>query len=294
MSDAILWGGVVYALGFGLFVKRRRVLDTPTAKALSAAIGRAELSGSAHGDPAERSLVTDTPCAYWEAELYRRVPVGSHGAKSMKRIARSGSRIGHFWLADESGRVPVLVEGAQWWLDGASKLRNRRGDAISERARQWVRAASGHDWSDGDCKLVEKRLEEGAPVYVLATLSAVPEVLQPPAGGKRRPRSVAQAIAFGFFDMFFKSAPSGDAVSQAIARVREADGAAEAAQARRELPEWLQSSERVAVWKGRRGDPFLIANCAENRLARLLATWGFATMGLGTVLILAGVVDLFK
>ena len=142
MSEAIFWGGVVYALGFGLFVKRRRVLDTPTAKALSAAIGRTELCGVARGDPAERSLATDKPCAYWEAELHRRVSNGK-GGKSMRRIAMSSARVGHFWLEDQSGRVPVLVEGAHWWLDDATKLRSRKRDAISERARQWVRSASG-------------------------------------------------------------------------------------------------------------------------------------------------------
>jgi len=124
MSEAIFWGGLVYALGFGLFVKRRRVLDTPTAKTVSAAIGRAELCGSAHGDPAQTSLVTETPCAYWEAELHRRVPNGK-GGKTMKRIAMANARIGHFWIADQSGRMPVLVDGAQWWFDGATTLRSR-------------------------------------------------------------------------------------------------------------------------------------------------------------------------
>lgn len=299
MSEAIFWGGVVYALGFGLFVKRRRVLDTPTAKALSAAIGRTELAGTAHGDPADDSLVTGTPCAYWEAELFRRVPNGK-GGKSMKRIAMSNARIGHFWLADASGRVPVLVEGAYWWLDRATKLRSRRfgrtGDTISERARGWVRSASGGvEWEDAEFKLVERRLEEGGPVYVLGTLSAAPDVLQPAANARRRrPHSVAGAIAFGFIDMFFKPAPPGDAVSGAVARVRDAQSPGDVALARRELPPWLLGSETVAMWKGGRRDPFLIANCAEHRLAGLLAMYGFGAIGLGTLLILSGVADLFK
>jgi hypothetical protein len=298
MSEAIFWGGVVYALGFGLFVKRRKVLDTPTAKALSAAIGRAELVGTAHGEPPERSIVTDTPCAYWEAELFRKVPNGK-GGKTMKRIAMSNARCGHFWLADASGQVPVLVEGAHWWLDGATKLRSRsfmrKGDAIGERARSWVRSASGVEWEDAHFKLVERRLEEGGPVYALGTLSAVPDLLcATPGRAARRPRSVPAAIAFGFYEMFFKPAPAGDALSQAIARVRDGGDAAAVAEARRALPDWLQASERVALWKGTRRDPLIIANCAENRLARRLAQWGFATMGLGTVLILSGVAELFK
>lgn len=293
MSEAFFWGGVVYALGFGLFVKRRRVLDTPTAKALSAAIGRTELCGVARGDPAERSLVTDTPCAYWEVELHRRVRSG-RGGKTMKRIATSNARIGHFWLEDASGRVPVLVEGAHWWLDRATKLRNRKGVAISERARQWVRSASGREWEDGEFKLVERRLEEGGPAYVLGTLSPAPDLLKPaPGRSERRPRSIAGAVAFGFWELFTKPAPD-NALGQAIARVRDGGDAAQVSEARRLLPGWLQASEGVALWKGIRRDPFLIANCAENLLARRLAQWGFATMGLGTVLILSGVADLFK
>lgn len=294
MSEAFFWGGIVYAVGFGLFVQRRRMLDTPSAKALSAAIGRAELVGAARGDPPEPSLVTGTPCAYWEAELHRRVPNGK-GQKTMKRIAYSSARAGHFWVEDASGRVPVLIEGAQWWLDRATKLRNRKGDAISERARQWVQSASGRDWSDGDMQIVERRLDEGGPVYVLGTLAAAPDVLRPTPGRReRRPRTVLGAVAFGFYDMFTKAAPPDDAVGRAIARVREGGDAAEVAQARRLLPDWLQAGERVVVWRGVRRDPFLVANCAENRLAQLLARWGFATMALGTVLILSGVWKLFE
>lgn len=296
MNEAIFWGSMVYALGFGLFVKRRRVLDTPTAKAVSAAIGRAEICGTAHGDPAQASLVTGTACAYWEAELHRRVPNGK-GGKTMKRIAMANARIGHFWLEDDSGRMPVLVDGAQWWFDGGSTLRSRgwRRTATppTERARQWVQAAAGCDWSAAEFKLVERRLEEGGPVYVLGTLSSVDDVL---AAAEQRPppRSIPSAIVRGFIDMFLKAAPGDDAVSRAVHRVREAREPNERVQARAELPPWLLASDKVALWKGRRGDPFLIADCAENRLAKLLLRWGFITMGLGTALILSGVHELIK
>lgn len=293
MSEAIFWGGVVWALGFGLFVKRRRVLDTPTAKALSAAIGRCELVGTAHGEPAERSIVSDTPCAYWQAELYRRVPNGK-GGKTMKRIAMADARVGHFWLQDASGRVPVLIDGAHWWLDRATKLRSRKGDAIGERARRWVQSAAGCDWTDADFKLVERRLDEGGPVYVLGTLACAPDVLQPARPRRPPPTSVPGAIARGFIDMFTAAPPADNAVGRAVAAVRNAASPNELALARRELPPWLLASENVVVWKGARRHPFLIANCAETRLARLLAYWGFGAVGLGSALILSGVHDLFK
>jgi len=296
MSEAILWGGLVYALGFGLFVKRRRVLDTPTAKTVSAAIGRAELYGTAQGDPAQTSLVTGTRCAYWEAELHRRVPNG-RGGKKMKRIAMTNARIGHFWVADESGRMPVLVDGAHWWFDGATTLRSRgwrRTDTpLTECAQRWVQSAAGCDWNAAQFKLVERRLEEGGPVYVLGTLSTVGDVLQA-VDQRPPPRSIPSAIARGFVDMLLKPLPGDDAVSRAVVQVREAREANARVKARAELPPWLLAAENVAVWKGRRGDPFLIANCAENRLAKLLLRWGFITMGLGTVLILSGVHELIK
>jgi hypothetical protein len=296
MSEAIFWGGVVYALGFGLFVKRRRVLDTPTARTVSAAIGRAELCGTAHGEPAQPSLVTGTPCAYWEAELHRRVPNGK-GGKTMKRIAMANARIGHFWVEDASGRMPVLVDGAHWWFDGATALRSRgwrRTDTpLTERAQRWVESAAGCRWDAAEFKLVERRLEEGGPVYVLGTLSAADDLLQP-VDQRPPPRSVGSAISRGFVDLLFKPAPGDDAVSRAVANVREASDANARVKARAELPPWLLAAENVAVWKGRRGDPFLIADCAENRLAKLLWRWGFITMGLGTALILSGVHELIK
>jgi hypothetical protein len=293
MNEAFFWGGIVYALGFGLFVQRKRVLDTPTAKATSAAIGRAELKGVARGDPPEPSLATETPCAYWEVELHRRVPNGK-GGKTMKRIAHSRARAGHFWVEDASGRVPVLTEGVTWWLDGATTLKNRRGDAIGERAQRWVESACGKPWQDGEMKLVERRLPEGGPVYVLGTLSPAPDVLRPAAGRReRRPRSVLGAIAVGFWDMFTQPGLPDDAVGRAVARVRAAGDAAALVQARAELPDWLRAGERVVMWRGVRRDPFLVANCAENRLAQRLARWGFVTMGFGTLLILSGVWKMF-
>jgi hypothetical protein len=289
MIESLFWGGVVYVLGFGLFVQRQRVLDTPTAKATSAAIGRAELCGTAHGDPPQPSLVTDTPCAYWEVELHRRVPNGK-GQKVMKRIGLTSARIGHLWVEDASGRMPVLVDGAHWWLDAPAKFRNRRGDAIGERARAWVRSCCGKEWEDGEMKLVERRLEEGGPVYVLGTLSPVPDLLRAPPEERerRRPRSLPAAIVFGFVELFFKASPT-DALGSAIERIRDGRDAAAVAEARAQLPDWLRRAEGVAIWRGTRRDPFLIANCAENRLAVLLARWGFAALGLGTLIVLSGV-----
>ena len=41
MNEGIFYGAILYAMSFSFYVKRQRVLDTPTAKAMSAAIGRA-------------------------------------------------------------------------------------------------------------------------------------------------------------------------------------------------------------------------------------------------------------
>jgi hypothetical protein len=287
MSDAIFWGALMYAASFSFYVKRQRVLDTPTAKAQSAAIGRAEVSGRAYGDPPSTAPVSETPAAYWEVRLYHRVRQGNR--RRERRIATWTSSAGHFWVEDSSGRVPVLIEGAEWWLE-KRKWRARKGEAISERARQWV-AGKGLDWDKNDLRLEEECLAEGGPVYVLGTLSAAPDVLDAKARHWRGLRAILPQLLTNPM----QTGLLRDPLSKRIEQLRsDSLQGKERQQALDELPGWLRAAERVVLWRGMRRDPFVISNNDERRLARRLGWWGIATTAGGSALMLSGLSDLLK
>ncbi|HVJ60138.1 MAG TPA: hypothetical protein VM528_06220 [Burkholderiaceae bacterium] len=287
MNEGIFYGAILYAMSFTFYVKRQRVLDTPTAKALSAAIGRAEVAGRALGEPPSASPVSETPSAYWEVRLYHRYKQGNR--RRERCIATKNSVGGHFWVEDASGRVPVLIEGAEWWLE-KRKWRARKGDAISEPARAWV-TALGVDWSKHDLRLEEECVAEGGPVYVLGTLSAAPDVLD--ASARRRPG--VRAFFTQLLTNPLQSGPLGDSLSTTVERLRAGTLQGQARlQALGELPPWLRAAERVVLWRGVRRDPFVISNSGERRLARRLGWWGIATTAAGSALMLAGLSDLLK
>jgi hypothetical protein len=287
MNEGILYGAILYAMSFSFYVKRQRVLDTPTAKAMSAAIGRAEVVGRALGEPPSPSLVSETQSAYWEVRLYHRYKQGNR--RRERCIATKNSTGGHFWVEDASGRVPVLIEGAEWWLE-KRKWRARKGDVISERALGWV-TALGVDWSKHDLRLEEECIEEGGPVYVLGTLSVAPEVLDQSA---RRRRGV-RALFTQLLTNPMQSGPLADSLSSGIEKLRSGVlKGQERLQVLGEMPPWLRAPERVVLWRGVRRDPFVISNSGERKLARRLGWWGIATTAGGSALMLAGLSDLLK
>jgi hypothetical protein len=286
MNDAIVWGGVLYALSFGFLIKRRKVLDTPTARATSAAVGRAELFGRARGDPPQESLVSGTPCAHWQVRLMRRVRQGNRTRTQC--VAVKCADAGHFWVEDDSGRVPVLIDGASWWYEGVTTLRSRKGDPVSPRVHEWLRRL-GFEWNKRiDLRIEESRLEEGGDVYVLGTLSPAPDVLRAPPGGRPSGwRFIGHLVRSGF-----KPPPPDDALSRYVTRRRE--GRPPAAGDDAPVPAWLTAPEGVCMWKGPGSAPFLIANGPERVLARRLGRWALNTMAGGSALMLLGVAELFK
>lgn len=165
-------GVMMLACGFITFRRRQHIIDTPTALAKSAAIGRAELCGIARGDTVERSPITGKPCAYWEAEIleYQR-SLKSRWAV----IARETAPASHVWLEDESGRIPVFLYGVHWAMEDDDEFSTNTplpegGHAFLERY--------GFVWNPKHLKVTERRIEEGKPMYVLGTLAESGDVIR--------------------------------------------------------------------------------------------------------------------
>lgn len=107
---AIYWGWTRYR-------RYRLVRDTPTAKARSVAVGRAELEGRARpADGALSAPFSDEACLYadWEVEEYRYDP--DDDRHEWVTIA-SGELTAPFFLEDDTGRILVKGdEGAEFDL----------------------------------------------------------------------------------------------------------------------------------------------------------------------------------
>jgi hypothetical protein len=169
----LLTGLALFVCAYLVFRRRQQILDTPTALATSAAVGRAELSGVARGEPASTSPVTGAACAYWEAELWEYQTVLRKSRWAM--VAKETADVDRLWLEDRSGRIPIFLYGVHWELDDEDEFSKHRplpkgGQAFVER--------HGHSWNPARYKVKERRVGEGKPLYVLGTLSESSAVIQ--------------------------------------------------------------------------------------------------------------------
>lgn len=105
----IVFGAVLLYSGTQRFLLRQRIMNTPTSKVRSAAVGLVELFGKADFEGDMLSPISKTMCAYWRitGEWYKS---GKHGGWR-KMFASESSE--PFHLVDETGRMLVEPKGAE-------------------------------------------------------------------------------------------------------------------------------------------------------------------------------------
>ena len=103
---ATVMGPVLFWRGFAAWRERRLILDTPTARVRSMAMGLVEVNGTVESRSATQAAFSGKPCVYWEVEIATKVKDG------WNTIHRDQS--GHpFYLRDETGLALVYPTGAQ-------------------------------------------------------------------------------------------------------------------------------------------------------------------------------------
>jgi hypothetical protein len=298
-GQALYGGASLYVAGLLAYRVHRRIVDTPTATASSAAIGRVELRGVARGDPAQAAPVTGRACAYWEAELWERYTPKEdrHACVVTERSAAK-----HLFLEDATGRIPVLVADASWTFERTDEF----SGALPDSAQAFL-ARHGKQWDPQTMRLKERRIDDGSELYVLGTLSEARDaargrfaayrfgvvsklawLLAPATGASWLARragyaGVQTARAFGV-------EPEGGP-RVALNAISNGEVPADSLAPESLLPAWLPP-HRVVVWKGGGREPFVIANCPEPVVADGLAQvarWG--VIG-GSIAILVGIADL--
>jgi hypothetical protein len=279
---------------------RFTIQGTPTAKAASAAIGHAELSGRVACERPTLAAVTGRPCAYWRVEVARYRPSGDD--QGWHTIASRDSRgFAPFALEDESGRIPVWAEGADLLLQADEWESGSETPALPATAHGLL-ADLRQDWPPTSeaarIRIRESRLEQGAPLYVLGTLEergrvAMPEPrpAAPPttpfgllrSGAWRDPGVLARSRLLG------RAHPTTRMIVIGTARLlfgRREQAGADGATCHAPAPD--VPAETVIVWAGREGRPFLVSNTPEGgALSQLRSRVRARLLGGGAIMCLA-------
>jgi hypothetical protein len=276
-------GAVWFRHGFIQYRNRLAVSGTATAKATSAAIGLAELSGRGHAQASE-APVTGTACLFWTVELEQwQARSKRHGWH--RKLYRSYA-VETLELEDDTGRVLVWTRGAEI-IPVRTVWRSQDGDPPP--AALLLVASTGLQWpppsSRYPMKITEERVERDGPLYVMGTLAE---------------RRELPAMPPGFFpallERWRRTTPQLDDRSFAAAFRFAGHGA------RRWLandlstisPSWSPPDvdpHQVLVWKGDQGRAFIIAGLLERDALTALSrqAWisilGGAGLMAGTVLV---------
>jgi hypothetical protein len=103
-------GVYLFIRGFRLLQRKRLIMDTPTAKVRSAALGLVEVSGLACGPYTMVAPITAKPCYYYRTQAWKYEQRGK--SKEWVKVADESLHL-PFYLDDNTGRVLVNPQGAE-------------------------------------------------------------------------------------------------------------------------------------------------------------------------------------
>jgi hypothetical protein len=270
--------------GFTQYRNRLAVSGTATAKASSAAIGLAELSGRGRAEHPGKAPVSEIPCLFWSVDV-------DQWSRHSKRRGWTNKlhksfAVDTLELEDDSGRVLVWTRGAEL-ISVKQVWRSEDGDP-PETARRLV-AATGLEWpepsSRAPMKITEQRILSDAPLYVMGTLAERRQIPEKPTSFWTRLLEKWASVAPRLDDQSFGTAFrfASDGARRWLARDLQTM-----------VPRWSPphvDQHRVLVWKGDQRRPFIISGLPErealsalSRRAWLYILGGGALMA-GTVLV---------
>lgn len=170
-------GVFAFASGFRALQLQRLLQNTPTARIRSLAMGLVEVQGKVWARSRATAPFTGRACAWWEVEL--QTPRGGNkGVRRWHTVYREQSN-SPFYLKDDTGTALVYPQDADI----------RAGDVIEEEtmglgvpepyasfmeSRQLGLRAL---WMIGAMRFRERRLEDGAAVYVLGRAHPKPHAV---------------------------------------------------------------------------------------------------------------------
>ena len=270
-----LFAGGFFAFrhGFTQYRNKLAVSGTATAKASSAAIGLAELTGRGSAVDVSDAPVSKTACLFWSVELHQWQARSKR--RGWHRKFEKSFRVESLELEDDSGRVLVWTRGAE--LIAVKQVwRSEDGDPPESGLR--LVAAVGLQWPEPSSrypmKITEERIEAGGPLYVMGTLAERRQI--PEKANTFLPRLLGGWAA---------ASPRLDDQSFAAAFQFASQGARRwlARDLQSIVPRWSPPNvdqHQVLVWKSDQRRPFIIAGLLERDALRALSRRAWASTSL--------------
>lgn len=207
-------GVYLFYHGFQLLQRKRLIMNTPTSKVRSAAMGLVEISGLANGPFTITAPITGVPC-YYHRTIIRQ---WKHQGKSSSWVtAADESTLVPFYLEDDTGRVLVDPQGAELEIhrdfhdefDGG--LFNSNFGAMVPNVSAFLMA---HGISpDARVKVEEFCIKPKNALFVLGTLAHNSSTTVSPTPVRSTPHTInlAGSISGGFLVRLFGSLNQGGA-----------------------------------------------------------------------------------
>lgn len=200
----LLGGLALFGAAWWAYAKRRHMMDTPTSKVRSMAIGPVELNGVAVLPPGrqyQRGPFTDEPCLYWEYKVEeQRTRRTKNGTQTYWATIASDRSKAPIALRDDTGVVVVDPQGSEL----PAPVHTRYGSGFGRDPPQTVLAflrtkGISHETLFGINKKMrysEDRLMEGTKLYVLGNATRRDD-LDAPAGASGSSLPSVAAVATG-------------------------------------------------------------------------------------------------
>ena len=170
-------GTTAFVHGFRALRVHRLIVDTPTAKVRSLAMGLVELQGKVCARSRVSAPFTNRECAWWEVEL-QTLRQSNKGLRNWSTVYREQSG-NPFYLDDGTGTALVYPQGAEVSA-GDVTMEETHGLGVPEPYSGFMagrQLGMRHIWTMGAMRFRERRIEEGRCVYVLGRANPKPHAV---------------------------------------------------------------------------------------------------------------------
>jgi len=193
-------GVVLFIRGFIMLREKRIIMNTPSSKIRSAAMGLVEINGAARGPRTIPAGITGEPCYYYRAMAWQLRQSGKN--ESWKKVADESLYV-PFFVDDSTGRLLVDPQGAE--LDIHRNFKDELGGSFFRTNSLMPADVNGFLVRNGLTLSERTRLEEYCikpdyPLFVLGTLSPAsssPQWTSAPHAPANRASLVSRVSFFG-------------------------------------------------------------------------------------------------
>jgi hypothetical protein len=175
-------GGLyLFIRGFRLLARKRLLINTPTSKIRSAALGLVEVNGTATGPYTVPTPITGAPCFLYRTSAWQKSDTSK--SDEWKKVAEESLHV-PFFLNDSTGQLLVDPNGAE--LDLHVDFRQNFSDTIfSPHATQPVLSFLARHGVEASNKIriEECSIQPNNPLFIVGTIAENPGIQVRPLAG---------------------------------------------------------------------------------------------------------------